>query len=69
MASAVPEPGRIRITAFVPYQPDTAPSQRFRIEQWVPYLADSGVDLDLQPFAGPELTALLQRHRITAQKV
>ena len=59
--SAVLEPGRAHITAFVPYEVNTAPSQRFRIEQWIPYLADRGVDIDVRAFAGPELTALLQR--------
>ena len=62
------EPNRIRITAFVPYEPDTAPSQRFRIEQWVPYLAMAGFDVEIQPFAGPELTTLLRQPGRTLRK-
>jgi glycosyltransferase involved in cell wall biosynthesis len=68
MALVVQDAGRIRITALVPYQPDTAPSQRFRIEQWMPWLAEAGVDVELHPFAGPELAALLQQSGRTLRK-
>ena len=68
MASAVLKPGRVRVDAFVPYQPDTAPSQRFRLEQWMPYLAEAGIDVDLRPFANAELTTLLQRPGRTLRK-
>jgi glycosyltransferase involved in cell wall biosynthesis len=69
MVSAPTAPGRIRIAALVPYQPDTTPSQRFRIEQWVPFLAEAGVDVDLLSFAGQELTELLPRPGQTLRKV
>lgn len=68
MAALARDPDRISITAFVPYEPDTAPSQRFRIEQWVPYLAMAGVDVEVHPFAGPELTTLLRRPGRTLRK-
>jgi len=35
----------------VPYPPDTTPSQRFRIEQWIPHLAAQGISVDIFPFA------------------
>lgn len=55
------DPPRIPVAAFVPYYPDSAPSQRFRIEQWLPHLAMAGIEVELLPFAGPALTALLPR--------
>jgi glycosyltransferase involved in cell wall biosynthesis len=62
------KPGRIRLAAFVPYHPDTAPSQRFRLEQWMPWLADAGIDVELQPFAGEQLTSLLRQPGRTLRK-
>jgi glycosyltransferase involved in cell wall biosynthesis len=44
---------------LVPYFPDTAPSQRYRIEQWLPYLEQQGIATELVPFANAELTKLL----------
>lgn len=41
---------RLRVLAVVPYPPDRAPSQRYRIEQWLPRLEALGVDCDLVPF-------------------
>jgi glycosyltransferase involved in cell wall biosynthesis len=46
--------------ALVPYALGTTPSQRYRLEQWAPLLTESGVQLDFEPFADAELTALLQ---------
>jgi glycosyltransferase involved in cell wall biosynthesis len=51
----------ISLTAWVPYALDTAPSQRYRIEQWDPHLLRDGISVRLQPFASPELTLLLRR--------
>ena len=41
----------LAVCALVPYPPNTTPSQRFRIEQWLPFLAAAGIRLDLVPFA------------------
>jgi glycosyltransferase involved in cell wall biosynthesis len=37
----------------------STPSQRFRIEQWVPYLQDQGISVDFFPFADEELMKIL----------
>ncbi len=50
----------LRVLALVPYSPGAAPSQRYRLEQWAPTLAERGVVLAFSPFADPELSALLQ---------
>lgn len=51
----------IAVCAMVPYPPGVTPSQRFRIEQWRPYLEQQGITLDLHPFADANLMALLHR--------
>ena len=50
---------RMRVLALVPYPLCTAPGQRYRIEQWAPYLRESGVDLHFEAFAGGELAQAL----------
>jgi glycosyltransferase involved in cell wall biosynthesis len=45
----------------VPYPLDTAPSQRFRIEQWREWLRTDGIRVDIVPFADPRLMTLLYR--------
>jgi glycosyltransferase involved in cell wall biosynthesis len=52
---------RVRVGALVPYPVGIAPSQRFRLEQWQPYLGSEGIDLELLPFADPALRDLLYR--------
>lgn len=51
----------LRVLALVPYALGTAPSQRYRLEQWAPQLSTTGVELVLQPFADPALSAILHR--------
>lgn len=51
----------ISVGALVPYYPDTAPSQRFRLEQWMPYLEGEGIAVDLIPFASARLTEVLHQ--------
>lgn len=41
----------IRVLALVPFPPDTAPAQRFRIEQWAPHLRTHGIDVRIAGFA------------------
>jgi glycosyltransferase involved in cell wall biosynthesis len=52
----------------VPYHPGTTPSQRYRIEQWLPHLAEAGIEVSLFPFACSELTSLLHRPGHTVRK-
>src|SRR6185436_4939437 len=52
---------RISVCALVPYPPDTTPSQRFRIEQWMPHLASLGISVVLVPFADERLMELLHQ--------
>ena len=49
----------MKLLALVAYPLDTAPGQRYRIEQWAPYLAEHGVDVTFAPFADPALAQLL----------
>jgi glycosyltransferase involved in cell wall biosynthesis len=58
----------ISVCALVPYPPDTTPSQRFRLEQWIPYLQAEGISVDLFPFVdGPLMRLLYQPGRWAAK--
>ena len=61
-------PGSTRMTALLPYASDTTPSQRFRIEQWTPYLSAAGIEVEAISFAEQDLTALLPRPGRTLRK-
>lgn len=52
---------RISICALVPYPLDTTPSQRFRIEQWRPYLAEGKISVDIKPFASSRMMGRLHQ--------
>ena len=52
---------RISICALVPYPPDTTPSQRYRIEQWLPGLRAQGIAVDLFPFADQQMMRYLHK--------
>jgi glycosyltransferase involved in cell wall biosynthesis len=49
----------MKVLALVPYPLDTAPGQRYRIEQWAPYLGEQGIDVTFAPFATPDLAQRL----------
>jgi len=51
----------IRVCALVPYPVDTTPSQRFRIEQWKPYLEKEGIEIDFFSFADKDLLKQLKQ--------
>lgn len=51
----------ISICALMPYPFDTTPSQRFRLEQWMPYLEADGIRVDILPFVDDELMRLLHQ--------
>jgi glycosyltransferase involved in cell wall biosynthesis len=45
--------------ALLPYPIGEAPGQRYRIEQWAPYLSEWGIDVHFEPFADKRLARLL----------
>jgi glycosyltransferase involved in cell wall biosynthesis len=49
----------MKVLAWVPYPLEVAPSQRYRIEQWSPYLREMGIEVTFQSFASPSLSRLL----------
>src|SRR5688500_3654722 len=51
----------MKVIAVVPSVYDTSPGQRFRIEQWEPLLAESGVSITYAPFETPELREILYK--------
>jgi glycosyltransferase involved in cell wall biosynthesis len=59
----------IELIAFVPYPPDTTPSQRFRIEQWRGVLDELGIRVRLAPFADLRLMSLLYQPGRAGQKI
>jgi glycosyltransferase involved in cell wall biosynthesis len=58
----------IAVCALVPYPLDTVPGQRFRIEQWQPYLEQEGITVDFFPFADTRLMECLHQSGHTAAK-
>jgi glycosyltransferase involved in cell wall biosynthesis len=56
-----PKNQSLSVCALAPYPPGTTPSQRYRIEQWMPYLAAGGIRVDIFPFANNELLEHLHR--------
>ncbi len=49
----------MKVLALVPYPLGQAPGQRYRIEQWAPYLREAGVDVHFEPFADEGLAKAL----------
>ena len=60
---------KISVCALVPYPLNTTPSQRFRIEQWLPYLESQGIFVDVLPFADARLMGLLHKPGRRAAKL
>ncbi|MEO8358606.1 MAG: glycosyltransferase family 4 protein [Vicinamibacteria bacterium] len=58
----------VRVIAFVPYPLGTAPSQRFRLEQWNPRLRELGIEMEFRPFASPALVKTLYRPGMALRK-
>ena len=59
----------IHILAIVPFLYDTAPGQRFRLEQWDPLLRRDGIEIDYAPFEDDRLRTRLHKPGGAAQKV
>jgi glycosyltransferase involved in cell wall biosynthesis len=52
---------RLSVCGWVPYPLERVPGQRFRIEQWAPWLEGEGISVDFRPFADAELLRVLHR--------
>jgi glycosyltransferase involved in cell wall biosynthesis len=61
--------GNIQVGGLVPYPHGLAPSQRFRIEQWRPWLLPDGIAVDLIPFADAKLMRVLHQRGRMGSKV
>lgn len=59
----------LSVCALVPYPLNTVPGQRFRIEQWQPYLEKEGILVDFFPFADTQLMQWLHRPGAWLKKV
>ncbi len=57
---------RVRVFVTAPY--DTAPGQRFRIEQWEPHLRAEGIRIDYAPFLDAAQAQVLQQPGRVAAK-
>jgi glycosyltransferase involved in cell wall biosynthesis len=51
----------LNVLAIMPYPLGRAPGQRYRMEQWAPYLEEAGIRVTFQPFASPALAGVLYR--------
>jgi glycosyltransferase involved in cell wall biosynthesis len=58
----------VKVLVWAPQPFDTSPGQRFRIEQWEPYLRAQGAQLEYSPFMTPSLATLLKRRGATLRK-
>jgi glycosyltransferase involved in cell wall biosynthesis len=58
----------IKVFAFVPYPLKSTPSQRFRIEQWEPYLREDGISVEYSPFVDEQLLQILHQPGKTINK-
>jgi glycosyltransferase involved in cell wall biosynthesis len=58
-----------RVCALVPYPRSSAPSQRFRIEQWMEPLRSQGIEVDIVPFASERAMTVLHHEGHAAAKV
>jgi glycosyltransferase involved in cell wall biosynthesis len=62
-------PRTLRVLALLPYPLDQAPSQRYRLEQWVPGLRALGIECDLVPFVDRDVFRRLARPGRPSAKV
>lgn len=51
----------MNVLVLAPYRYDTAPGQRFRIEQWMPLLEDKGVHFEFDAFMSEKLHEILYK--------
>jgi glycosyltransferase involved in cell wall biosynthesis len=58
----------VNVLVFIPYRYDTAPGQRFRIEQWASALASAGVRFRFVPFQSERLYRVVHARGRAAEK-
>lgn len=58
----------MKVLALVPYSLGSAPGQRYRYEQWAPYLKEQGIELTFRPFSTSGLDAILYKPGLYATK-
>ena len=61
--------GTISVCALVPYPENVVPSQRYRIEQWTPHLAEDGITIDFFPAIDQDLMRLLHKPGHSVEKL
>jgi|ERR1700754_160426 len=59
----------MRVLALMPALYDTSPGQRYRLEQWEPFLRERGVEITYEPFECEELHSLLYKPGLLGQKL
>lgn len=57
----------MKVLFFVPY-PSEGPSNRFRVEQYLPYLQKEGIDYSLRPFINSRIYKILYRKGFLLRK-
>ena len=58
-----------RILIIAPYPPESAPSQRFRFEQYLPFLKEQGYEITVKPFLSQKGWDTLYKEGSTIAKV
>jgi glycosyltransferase involved in cell wall biosynthesis len=59
----------MKVLAVVPNVYDKVPAQRFRIEQWEPWLRESGVSIEYASFESQELSKIIHQRGRYPQKI
>ena len=59
----------MRVLGLVPSRYGTSPGQRFRMEQWAPWLQREGIEIQFEPFESEELHAILYKRGYAARKL
>jgi len=57
-----------KVLLMCPYPIGKAPSQRFRFEQYLPFLEENGFEITIKPFINYQLWDLLYKPGLFAQK-
>lgn len=58
----------MRVLFIAPY-PTEGPSNRYRVEQYLPYIKDNGIDYSLRPFVSSDFFKIMYKNGHQAKKV